>query len=101
MRIDVFTQLIPAPTSMFLVGFGLICLSAFLRRVIRNLNVLYAQFFRIQHALNPLHVYCRLVDRGLSKKLSMSICKFYGIIVYSWLSWDTVVVVKTFRLWRT
>jgi hypothetical protein len=101
MRIDVLTQPVPAPALMFLVGFGLVCLSELFRRVIRNLNVLYAQFLRIQHVLNPLHVYCRLVDRGLSKKLSMSICKFYGIIVYSWLSWSTIVVVKMFRLWRT
>jgi hypothetical protein len=48
----------------------------------------------IQHRLNPLHVYCRLADTGLDKKLSMSICKYYEVLIYTWVSWFTVFVVK-------
>jgi len=48
----------------------------------------------IQHRLNPLHVYCRLVDKGLNRKLCLSVCKYYEILIYSWLCWCTVVVVK-------
>jgi hypothetical protein len=79
---------------MLLVGSGLIWVAGRMRNLRGNLNVLKLKIFEIQHRLNPLHVYCRLVGSGLSKKLSMSICKYYGIVVYSWLSWFTVVAVK-------
>ena len=52
----------------------------------------------VQHRFNPLHVYCRLVDRGLSKKLSLSICRYYEILIYSWLAWFTIVVVWICKL---
>ena len=45
----------------------------------------------IQHRLNPLHVYCRLVDKGLNKKVSMSVCKYYEILIYDWLHWLSIV----------
>jgi hypothetical protein len=45
---------------------------------------------RMQHALNPLHVYCRLVEMGLNKTVSISICKFYEVVIFSWLAWFTV-----------
>ena len=48
----------------------------------------------IQHRYNPLHVYCRLVEKGVNKSLSISICKFYEILVYSWLAWLSVVGVQ-------
>ena len=34
-------------------------------------------FLGIQHYVNPLHVYCRFVEMGCSKKKSMLICKCY------------------------
>ena len=52
----------------------------------------------IQHRFNPLHVYCRLVDRGLNKGFSLSICKYYEILIYRWVAWFTIVVVGTCRL---
>jgi len=49
------------------------------------------RFLSIQHRLNPLHVYCRLLDRGLRKGLSIIICKSYEIAIYVWISW----IIKT------
>jgi hypothetical protein len=95
-----FAQSLPEPAAMVLVGFGLVCLSGLIKQVRRNLDILHAQFLRIQHTLNPLHVYCRLVDRGLSKKVSILLSKGYGILIYSWFSWCTVVAVKICKLWR-
>lgn len=51
----------------------------------------------IQHHLNPLHLYCRLVEIGLSKKLSISVCRHYEIFIYSWLVWLTVFAVGICR----
>jgi hypothetical protein len=98
-RSTVLLSKIPAlgssePFSMVLVGSGLIWVARRMKNLQGNLNVLKLKIFETQHRLNPLHVYCRLVKSGLNKKLSMSICKYYGIVVYSWLSWCTVVVVK-------
>ena len=44
------------------------------------------KFLSIQHRLNPLHVYCRFLDRGLSKKLSFSLCRSYEVLVFIWVS---------------
>lgn len=41
---------------------------------------------KIQHTLNPLHVYCRLRDLKLPKKPSLIICKFYEKGLYSHIS---------------
>ena len=54
----------------------------------------------IQHRFNPLHVHCRLVERGLSKGLSAFICKWYGILIYSWLARLTVLAVRICRRLR-
>ena len=53
---------------------------------------------KVQHRFNPLHVYCRLVDRGWSKRFSLSICRYYEILIYSWLAWFTIVVVRICKL---
>jgi len=37
-----------------------------------------------RHHINPLHIYCRLVDRGWTKHKSMLVCKLYEILLYSW-----------------
>jgi len=51
-------------------------------------------FLNMQHRLNPLHICCRLIERGFSKKLSLSICKYYEILIYSWLVCLTMVPVR-------
>ena len=53
---------------------------------------------KVQHRFNPLHVYCRLVDRGLSKRFSLSVCRYYEILIYSWLAWFTIAVVRICKL---
>ena len=50
----------------------------------------------IQHRFNPLHVHCRLVERGLNRKSSLSICRCYEILIYSSLAWFTAVVERSF-----
>jgi hypothetical protein len=35
-----------------------------------------------QHRLHPLHVYCRLLDRGISRRLAMLICRTYRILFF-------------------
>ena len=52
----------------------------------------------LQHRFNPLHVYCRLVDKGVNKRASLSICKYYEILIYSWLAWFTVAGIFVCRL---
>ncbi|MCK5244850.1 MAG: hypothetical protein KAJ90_06225 [Desulfobacterales bacterium] len=52
------------------------------------------RILNIQHHFNPLHVYCRLVERGVSKRLSMSICRYYELLIYSWLGWLSVAGVQ-------
>jgi hypothetical protein len=40
------------------------------------------------------------VDSGLNKRFSLSICRYYEIIIYSWLAWFTIVAVRTCKLSR-
>lgn len=40
-----------------------------------------------QHRFNPLHVYCRVVERGANKRVSLVVCWLYEMFIYSWLSW--------------
>lgn len=54
-----------------------------------------------QHALNPLHCYCRLVDWGISKKWAMFICSWYERLVYSWLCPITIFLVSVTREIKT
>ncbi|RLB82575.1 MAG: hypothetical protein DRH17_05405 [Deltaproteobacteria bacterium] len=39
----------------------------------------------LQHTSNPLHLYCRLIDMGLSRPFSMTLSRNYERLVYSWL----------------
>jgi hypothetical protein len=68
--------------------------------VIKEQDTLLDTLFKIQHDFNPLHLYCRLIERGLGKGLSMSICRYYEALIYSWLVWFTVVAVQICRLAR-
>jgi hypothetical protein len=56
----------------------------------------------LQHRLNPLHMYCRLLDMGLSKRLSGIICRYYEILMYGWLCWlsirgNNILIRKKFK----
>ena len=42
--------------------------------------------FGIQHIFNPLHIYCRLVDAGISRGVSIRLSRCYEIAVYKWLN---------------
>jgi hypothetical protein len=35
-----------------------------------------------QHRLHPLHVYCRLLDRGISRRVAVFICRAYRIFFF-------------------
>ena len=61
-------------------------------------SALKMMMLNIQHRFNPLHVYCRLVERGLNKKSSLSVCRYYEIFIYSWLGWSTIVVMRISKL---
>ncbi|HID30607.1 MAG TPA: hypothetical protein EYP19_11465 [Desulfobacterales bacterium] len=63
------------------------------------LHALATKILNIQDRLNPLHIHCRLVEKGFNKRLSISICKCYQILFYSWFCLITVVAVKICRLW--
>lgn len=36
----------------------------------------------IEHKINPLHVYCRLVENGCSKKRALKLAKVYEVLIY-------------------
>ena len=52
------------------------------------------KFLNIQHHFNPLHVHCRLVERGLNKRSSLSICRYYELFIYGWLACFTALCVQ-------
>jgi hypothetical protein len=37
---------------------------------------------KIRHHLNPMHVYCRLTELGISSKHAKGLCKIYDAIFY-------------------
>jgi hypothetical protein len=69
------------------------------QRAMAGLRDLATKFLNVQDRLNPLHIHCRLVERGLNKGLSISICRCYQILFYSWLGLFTEVAVKVCTLW--
>lgn len=42
----------------------------------------------LKHILCPLHLYCRLIDLGISEKQSRKLCISYEIMFYSKLNWQ-------------
>jgi hypothetical protein len=48
----------------------------------------------IQHRFNPLHLYCRFLQRGLTRERSMMICRFYEVLVFFWLSYLIKVLIR-------
>ena len=63
-------------------------------------ETLVARLLSFQHRLNPLHVYCRLLDRGISRKLAMSASKTYELLLFIWLSFLVKTLIH-FRLLLT
>jgi len=57
-----------------------------------------AMMLSIQHHLNPLHIYCRLVKMGVNKGLSKSVCWYYELLIYGWLASLTVSWVTMLRV---
>jgi hypothetical protein len=51
-----------------------------------------AKLLTIQHRFNPLHVYCRFREKGLSRKFSISVCRAYELLCFMWVSY----LIKTF-----
>lgn len=43
---------------------------------------MWAMSNTLRHYFNPLHIYCRLRDIGISKSLSLSIIKWYELLIY-------------------
>lgn len=68
-------------------------------KAIVGLRALATKILNIQDCLNPLHLHCSLVKKGWEKNLSMSICKGYQILFYSWFCWFTEVAVRVCILW--
>jgi len=54
----------------------------------------------LHHRLNPLHIYCRLIDRGIGRRISIRISRYYEIIIYKWLTPLTIVSISLCRLIR-
>lgn len=52
-----------------------------------------ATFLSIQHRLNPLHVYCRFMERGLGRSFSVSVCRSYELLLFIWISWIIKVAI--------
>jgi len=55
------------------------------------------KMLKIQHQYNPLHLYCRLIEKGFNKRLSMAICRYYELLIYSGVTWFTVLAVQILR----
>ncbi len=42
----------------------------------------------LQHRLNPVHMYCRLVDFGLARKNARRMCFVYERLIYRSFRWN-------------
>ena len=59
-----------------------------------------AKFLNIQHRLNPLHVYCRFLDRGHGRRLAVLLCKSYEVLVFVWLSLVIKLIIRWYCLYN-
>jgi len=39
-----------------------------------------------QHKFNPLHIYCRLLDKGFDPRISLRLSRYYEILIYKWIA---------------
>jgi len=51
----------------------------------------------LQHHLNPLHIYCRLVKHGCCKNKSLNVCKYYEIMLYRFINVLLVFFIKIYK----
>ena len=51
----------------------------------------------IQHGFNPLHVYCRLVDWRMNRRISRAVIRIYEWCLYRWVEAFTAMIVKIIR----
>jgi hypothetical protein len=52
------------------------------------------RFLTVQHFLNPLHVYCRLLDIGVSRHVSFTLCRYYESLIFVWLTLIVKVLIR-------
>lgn len=64
-------------------------------------EIMLDSLYNLQHRYNPLHMHCRLVEKGLNKRMSMSICRCYEVMVYGWLMWLALTGVQIGRLFKS
>ena len=69
------------------------------QRTTAGLDALATKTLNVQDRLNPLHIHCRLVERGVNKRLSILICRCYQILFYSWFCLFIELAVKVCTLW--
>ncbi len=69
------------------------------QRTMTGLHALATRILNIQDRLNPLHIHCRLVEKSFNRRLSISICRCYQILFYSWFCLLTEIGVKACTLW--
>lgn len=86
---------IPLPVAshiltMLLVGFSLIHISNCVRKLRDSVDSWHNAILKFQDSLNPLHLHCRLVENGLNKKVSISTCALYEVLIYSWVCWISI-----------
>jgi hypothetical protein len=51
----------------------------------------------VQHVCNPLHVYCRLIEKGLSRRSSLRVSSYYELIVFKLLNMVTLLAIGVIR----
>lgn len=64
-------------------------------------EMMLEKFLNIQHRCNPMHLHCRLVEKGVNKGVSISICRYYEILIYSWLAWVSSIGVQVCKLLKS
>ncbi len=52
---------------------------------------------RIQHNLHPPHVCWCLFKKDFNKRLSISVCRCYGTVIYSWINWFAILSAHVYR----
>jgi len=73
--------------TMLLVGFSLIHILSCVRKLKDTVDSWHNAILKFQDSFNPLHLHCRLVENGLNKKVSISTCALYEVLIYSWVCW--------------
>jgi hypothetical protein len=48
--------------------------------------MLASRLMKLQHVLNPVHVYCRIMEAGVRRDLAVTMSRSYEILVFTFLS---------------